>query len=194
MAPELQTGRWSQPLKPSPRRFSLEVEVRSATQTEAIRLLEGSVTGTVFERGIDERESFLEAGSRLLVAVARRAIRPGRTAARRCPKKPSPSNGKSSWLRASHRLRPAHGAVAAHLADRQLPGHPGSGAGLGIPATTPGGTADCIRRALAEVRFDNMASRLRLWVDIIWLTRPLPGRRRYLDVMRQCFEAEPPRA
>jgi hypothetical protein len=46
--------------------------VRSATQTEAIRLLhDGSVQlALVFERpGIDERES-LEAGSQLLVAVA----------------------------------------------------------------------------------------------------------------------------
>ncbi|MGE8382676.1 MAG: LysR family transcriptional regulator, partial [Pseudomonas putida] len=44
--------------------------------------------------------------------------------------------------------------------------------------------------------FDNMASRLRLWVDIIWIkSRPLGlGARRYLDVMRQCFETESPRS
>ena len=74
MAPELQTGRWSQPLEILAQAFpSLEIEVRSATQTEAIRLLhDGSVQlALVFERpGIDERESFLEAGSQLLVAVA----------------------------------------------------------------------------------------------------------------------------
>ena len=47
-----------------------------------------------------------------------------------------------------------------------------------------------------EVRFDNMASRLWLWVDIIWIkSRPLGlGARRYLDAMRHCFEREPPRS
>lgn len=104
MAPELQTGRWSQPLETLAQEFpSLEIEVRSATQAEAIRLLhDGSVQlALVFERpGIDERESFLEAGSQLLVAVASPAIRPGRTAARRCRKRLSPNSGRSSWRRA----------------------------------------------------------------------------------------------
>ncbi|HAB02091.1 MAG TPA: LysR family transcriptional regulator, partial [Pseudomonas sp.] len=47
--------------------------------------------------------------------------------------------------------------------------------------------------ALAEVRFDNMASRLRLWVDIIWLkARPLGlGAQRYLAIMRQCLAEQP---
>ena len=50
--------------------------------------------------------------------------------------------------------------------------------------------------ALAEVRMDNMASRLRLWVDIIWIkSRPLGlGARHYLDSVRTLFEKDPPRA
>jgi len=74
MAPELQTGNWSQPLERLAQEFpNLQIELRSASQTEAVRMLhEGSVQlALVFERpGIDERESFLEAGSQLLVAIA----------------------------------------------------------------------------------------------------------------------------
>jgi DNA-binding transcriptional LysR family regulator len=50
--------------------------------------------------------------------------------------------------------------------------------------------------ALKQVRFDNMASLLRLWVDVIWLkSRPLGlGAQRYLESIRQVFANEPPRA
>jgi DNA-binding transcriptional LysR family regulator len=47
--------------------------------------------------------------------------------------------------------------------------------------------------AFTEVVFDNMPSRMRLWVDIIWVkNRPLGlGAIRYLSLMREIVQSEP---
>lgn len=73
MAPELQTGIWNRPLsiiaQESP---TLEIEIRSASHPEAMRMLhEERVQLTLgFERPrLNERETFLEVRSQLLVAV-----------------------------------------------------------------------------------------------------------------------------
>lgn len=49
--------------------------------------------------------------------------------------------------------------------------------------------------SLQEVKFDNMASQLRLWVDIVWSSgRPLGlGARRYLELIGERIQAQPPR-
>ncbi|MNG40378.1 LysR substrate binding domain protein [compost metagenome] len=49
---------------------------------------------------------------------------------------------------------------------------------------------------LRAVAFDNMASQMRLWVDIVWVkNRPLGlGAKRYLELMRKQFNAGPGRA
>ncbi|MBA6060269.1 MULTISPECIES: LysR family transcriptional regulator [Pseudomonas] len=203
MAPELQTGRWSQPLETLAQAFpSLEVEVRSATQTEAIRLLhEGSVQlALVFERpGIDERESFLEAGSQLLVAVASPRHPAGQNSGTPLPEEAFAeqrqiivASGKPTGSDPRMVLSRRIWLTDSYLATLDLVQSGLGWAYLPQPLVEP----LIASGALAEVRFDNMASRLRLWVDIIWLkARPLGlGARRYLDVMRQCFEAEPPRA
>ena len=50
--------------------------------------------------------------------------------------------------------------------------------------------------ALTEVVFDNMASQMRLWVDIVWVkNRPLGlGASRYLALMREMVNSEPRRS
>lgn len=114
MAPELQSGPWSRPLASLAREFpALEVEVRSAPQAEAIRLLHaGEVQlALVFERpGIDEREAFQEAGSQVLVAVAAPDFAPGPWTSGRWPRggrssspaaRPRPRTRRSSWPTAS---------------------------------------------------------------------------------------------
>lgn len=203
IAPELQTGRWGEPLAILAEEFpGLEIEVRSATQAEAVRMLhEGDVQlALVFERpGIDERESFLEAGSQLLVAVA-------------SPQHPvAPHDGvplREEQLAEQRQIIVASGKPTGSdprmvlsrriwLTDSYLATLEFIQSGLGW-AYLPQPLVQPLLAsgAVTEVRFDNMASRLRLWVDVIWIkSRPLGlGARRYLELMRQVFKDEPPRS
>lgn len=203
MAPELQTGPWSQPLHALAQTFpGLEVEVRSASQREAIRLLhDGTVQlALVFERpGIDERESFLEAGSQLLVAVASPRHPAGAQGARPLPEEAFAEQrqiivasgnptGSDPRMVLSRRVW----LTDSYLATLDLVQSGLGWAYLPQPLVEP----LIASGALAEVRMDNMASRLRLWVDIIWIKpRPLGlGARHYLDSIRKLFEKDPPRA
>ncbi|WNW10275.1 LysR family transcriptional regulator [Pseudomonas sp. DTU_2021_1001937_2_SI_NGA_ILE_001] len=203
MAPELQTGRWSQPLQVLAQEFpTLEVEVRSATQAEAVQLLyDGEVQlALVFERpGIDERESFLEAGSQLLIAV----VAPNHPAAqangvplaeeqfaeqRQIIVASGEPTGSEPRMVLSRRIW----LTDSYLATLDLVQNGLGWAYLPQPLVQPlidAGT-------LAEVRFDNMTSRLRLWIDLIWIkSRPLGlGAQRYLQVLRQVFEKDPMRS
>lgn len=196
MAPELQSGMWSQPLVDLANEFPLlEIEVRSASQAEAVRLMhEGSVhLALVFERpGIDERERFLEAGSQLLVAVAAPDYLKAMDAQMMVDTRQiivaagSPS-ATDPQVVLSHRLW----FTDSHLATLNL-----VQAGLGwayLPA--PLVAALIASGSLQEVKFDNMASQLRLWVDIVWSSgRPLGlGAQRYLDLIRERIQAQPPR-
>ncbi|MNN35545.1 LysR substrate binding domain protein [compost metagenome] len=176
--------------------------MRSATQAEAIRLLhDGSVQlALVFERpGIDERESFLEAGSQLLVAVASPRHPAGRNSGTPLPEEAFAeqrqiivASGKATGSDPRMVLSRRIWLTDSYLATLDLVQSGLGWAYLPQPLVEP----LIASGALAEVRFDNMASRLRLWVDIIWVKpRPLGlGARRYLEVMRQLFEKEPPRA
>ena len=73
VAPELLSAGWNAPLARLSEEFpTLEVEIRSEPQADALKLLhEGEVQiALVFERpALDERERFQEFGSELLVAV-----------------------------------------------------------------------------------------------------------------------------
>lgn len=201
MAPELQTGMWSQPLADLAQEFPLlEIEVRSASQAEAVRLLhEGNVhLALVFERpGIDERERFLEAGSQLLVAVAApgylqvhgASLDAETTASTRqmIVVAGSPA-GTDPQVVLSHRVWLTDSFLATlNLVQAGL-----GWAYLPYPLVAPLLAAG----NLQEVAFDNMASQLRLWVDIIWSSnRPLGlGARRYLELIRERIKAEPARA
>ena len=203
MAPELQTGPWSQPLHALAQAFpGLEVEVRSASQREAIRLLhDGTVQlALVFERpGIDERESFLEAGSQLLVAVASPRHPAGVQGAMPLPEEAF-AEQRQIIVASGHPTGSDPRMVLSRriwLTDSYLATLDLVQSGLGW-AYLPQPLVEPLiaSGALAEVRMDNMASRLRLWVDIIWIkSRPLGlGARHYLDSVRTLFEKDPPRA
>ncbi|WP_337058947.1 LysR family transcriptional regulator [Pseudomonas sp. USHLN015] len=198
MAPELQSGAWSQPLSTLAREFpTLEIEVRSAAQADATRMLhDGSVQlALVFERpGIDEREAFIEAGSQLLAAVAapgysQAALSESRLAERRQivvalgdPKASDPQIVLSHrvWLTDSYLA--TLGLVQAGIGWAYLP-QP-----LVQPLIASG--------ALERVAFADMANQMRLWVDVVWLkNRPLGlAARRYLELLREQTRAEPGRA
>ncbi|WP_342246789.1 LysR family transcriptional regulator [Pseudomonas sp. OTU5201] len=202
MAPELQTGAWSRPLAALSREFpTLQIEVRSASQSEAVRMLhEGSVQlALVFERpGIDEREAFLEAGSQLLVAVAA----PGYPTAtddmplgeaematiRQIIVASGEPTASDPQIVLSHRVW----LTDSYLATLDLVQAGLGWAYLPQPLIQPLVTSG----SLAEVRFDNMASQMRLWVDIVWIkNRPLGlGATRYLELMREQLKREPGRA
>ncbi|MRK22083.1 LysR family transcriptional regulator [Pseudomonas sp. JG-B] len=201
MAPELQTGAWSRPLAILAREFpTLEIEVRSASQSEAVRMLhEGSVQlALVFERpGIDEREAFLEAGSQLLVAVAA----PGFPAAggqlplgeaqmadtRQIIVATGEPTASDPQIVLSHRVW----LTDSYLATLDL-----VQAGLGW-AYLPQPLIQPLLASglLTEVVFDNMASQLRLWVDVVWIkARPRGlGATRYLELLREQLRGEPAR-
>ena len=202
MAPELQTGAWSRPLAILAREFpTLQIEVRSASQAEAVRMLhEGSVQlALVFERpGIDEREAFLEAGSQLLTAVAA----PGFAAANdSCPLgEAQMADTRQIIVGTGEPTASDPQIVLSHrvwLSDSYLATLDLVQAGLGW-AYLPQPLVQPLLAtgALTEVAFDNMASQLRLWVDIIWIkNRPLGlGAARYLELMREQLDAEPRRA
>lgn len=202
MAPELQTGVWSRPLAILAREFpTLQIEVRSASQAEAVRMLhEGSVQlALVFERpGIDEREAFLEAGSQLLTAVAA----PGFAAANdSCPLgEAQMADTRQIIVGTGEPTASDPQIVLSHrvwLSDSYLATLDLVQAGLGW-AYLPQPLVQPLLAtgALTEVAFDNMASQLRLWVDIIWIkNRPLGlGAARYLELMREQLDAEPRRA
>ncbi|BCG27805.1 transcriptional regulator [Pseudomonas tohonis] len=198
MAPELQSGAWSQPLSTLAREFpTLEIEVRSAAQADATRMLhDGSVQlALVFERpGIDEREAFIEAGSQLLAAVAapgysQAALSESGLAERRQivvalgdPKASDPQIVLSHrvWLTDSYLA--TLGLVQAGIGWAYLP-QP-----LVQPLIASG--------ALERVAFADMANQMRLWVDVVWLkNRPLGlAARRYLELLREQTRAEPGRA
>ncbi|MDH4873426.1 LysR family transcriptional regulator [Pseudomonas sp. BN515] len=202
MAPELQTGAWSRPLAILAREFpTLQIEVRSASQAEAVRMLhEGSVQlALVFERpGIDEREAFLEAGSQLLTAVAA----PGFASANESGAlgEAQMADTRQIIVGTGEPTASDPQIVLSHrvwLSDSYLATLDLVQAGLGW-AYLPQPLVQPLLAsgALTEVAFDNMASQLRLWVDIIWIkNRPLGlGAARYLELMRAQLDAEPRRA
>lgn len=203
MAPELQTGRWSRPLQVLAQEFpNLEVEVRSATRTEAVQLLyDGEVQlALVFERpGIDEHESFLEVGSQLLIAVVAPHHPAGQADGSPLPEAQFAeqrqiivASGEPTGSEPRMVLSRRVWLTDSYLATLDLVQSGLGWAYLPQPLVQPLIDAG----ALAEVRFDNMTSRLRLWVDLIWIkSRPLGlGAKRYLEVLRQVFEKEPARS
>jgi DNA-binding transcriptional LysR family regulator len=195
VVPELIAGRWSAPLAVLAREFpSLEVEVQSAPQADALRLLhDGGVDlALVFERErLDDREAFQEVGSELLVAV----LAPGHP-----------------LLDGAPRLEDLIDARQIVVAGRDSAGHDGAGrdprfvhardvwrvdsylatlnlvqAGLGW-AYLPRALVQPLVAAgsLVEIPFDNISNQLRLWVDVVWSRERVLGlgARRYVDLMR----------
>ncbi len=164
-------------------------------------LQEGTVQlAVVFERpGIDERESFLEAGSQLLVAV----VAPGHVLAQEQnlavreellaeQRQIMVGSGRPQGADPRMVLSRRFWLTDSYQATLEL-----VQAGLGWPYLPQPLVQPLIASgAVTEVRFNNMTGRLRLWVDLIWMkSQPLGlGARRYLERMRQVFRDDPPRA
>lgn len=194
IVPELLSAPWSQPLARLAAEFpALEVEVLSAPQADALRMLYANEAqlALVFERpGTDERESFQEVGHETLVAVV-------------APNHPEVGNRQDGWrledlvdirqIAVAGRDRNAADPrvlvarqvwrTDSHLATLSL-----VQAGLGwayLPQRLVQPLVDT--GALLELRFGNMSNQLRLWVDVVWPNdRPLGlGAKRFIDLMQQ---------
>ncbi|MGV7211285.1 LysR family transcriptional regulator [Oxalobacteraceae bacterium A2-2] len=193
VAPELLSAPWNEPLARLAEEFpALEVEVLSAPQADALRMLRAGTAqlALMYERPqVDEHESFQELGSEVLQAV----ISPAHPQARQC-------NGlfrleelvdlrqiviasrdaqdgdlrvlisRKVWRTDSHLA--ALGLVRAGLGWAYLPRR------LAAPLLESG--------ELAAIAFEHMSNQLRLWVDVVWLNdRPVGlGAQRLVALMK----------
>lgn len=194
IAPELLSVPWSQPLATLAQEFPLlEVEVLSAPQADALRMLFAGEAhlALVFERpGTDERESFQEVGQEILVAVMsprhpEAAARQGQlrledlagirqiavTGRERRGADPRLLLARQVWRTDSHLSTLS--LVQAGLGWAYLPRR------LVAPLVAAG--------ELVEIRFGNVTGQRRLWVDVVWPSeRPLGlGAKRFIELMRQ---------
>lgn len=194
IAPELQSGPWSRPLASLAQTFpALEVEVRSASQAEAIRLLHAGEVhlALVFERpGIDEREAFQEAGSQVLVAVAAPGFAPQALDERRLATCRQIIVASGQPTASDPQIVLAHRVwlCDSHLAALELVQAGVGWAYLPQPLVAP----LLASGALDPLRFDNMSSQLRIGVDIVWLKaspRGL-GAQHYLARMREQLDGD----
>lgn len=194
IAPELLSAPWSQPLAVLAAEFpSLDVEVLSAPQADALRMLHaGEVQlALVFERhGTDEREGFQELAQEILVAVMspthpEAQARQGQLRLKdlidirqiavtgRDPRDRDPRMlvARQIWRTDSHLATLS--LVQAGLGWAYLPRR------LAEPLVSAG--------SLVEICFENISNELRLWVDVVWQDdRPLGlGAQRFVELMRQ---------
>ncbi|MCK9510564.1 MAG: LysR family transcriptional regulator [Pigmentiphaga sp.] len=198
IAPELLSATWSAPLAALAHDYpALEVEVLSAPQTDALRLLHEGQAHVVlaFERpAMDEREAFQEVGSEILVAViapahpwfaradhtvdlsslqeSRQIVVAGRGVG---PPDPRLVHARHVWRTDSHLA--SLGLVQAGLGWAFLPRT------LVAPLIDGG--------ALRPIVFAHMSNEVRLWVDVVWSRERAPGlgARRFIDLMSQAAPA-----
>ena len=202
IAPELLSAAWSHPLARLAEEFpSLEVEVLSAPQSDALRMLHDGAAqlALIYERTrVDERESFQELGSEMLVAV----ISPQHPLAKE-------RNGRfrledlvdmRQIAIVSRDAREVDERVLisrklwrtdSHLATLRL-----VQAGLGwayLPKRLAAPLLDS--GELLGIGFAHMSNQVRLWVDVVWLNdRPLGlGATRLIALMKDIagLEARP---
>lgn len=195
IVPELVSGPWTAPLAVLASEFpSLEVEVISAPQADAVCLLHegGADLALLFERErLDERESFEEVGSDLMVAV----LAPGLAHV--------PKDGR---LRLEDLLdlrqivmssRHDSHTDSRFIKSRQVWRTDNHLATLGLVqeglgwALLPRALVQSAVSAgtLREISFDNASKGLRLLVDIVWSReRPLGlGAHRYIELVRDSY-------
>ncbi|MFT4192773.1 MAG: LysR family transcriptional regulator [Comamonas sp.] len=195
IAPELMAAPWSAPLAVLAHEFpALEVEVLSAPQADALRLLhQGSVQlALVFERpAIDEREAFQELASDMLVAVLAPGHALGARAAGRLLRLEDLIDVRQIVVASRDGQHSDPRFVLSRQVwrtDSQLATLGLVQAGLGW-AYLPRSLVQPLVAAgnLLEIAFDNISNQLRLWVDVVWSTeRPLGlGAQRYIALMRE---------
>ncbi len=202
IAPELLSAPWSDPLARLAEEFpSLEVDVLSAPQNDALRMLyDGSAQlALIYERPqIDQRESFQELGSEVLVAV----ISPRHPQARE-------RNGQFrledlvdmrqiAIVSRDARIEDERVLISrklwrtdSHLATLSL-----VRAGVGWAYLPHRLAAPLLESGeLLGIGFAHMSNQVRLWVDVVWLNdRPLGlGAQRLIALMKDIagLEARP---
>ncbi|GJI90662.1 MULTISPECIES: LysR family transcriptional regulator [Duganella] len=202
IAPELLSAPWSDPLARLAQEFpSLEVDVLSAPQNDALRMLhDGSAQlALIYERPqTDQRESFQELGSEVLVAV----ISPRHPQARE-------RNGQFrledlvdirqiAIVSRDARMEDERVLISrklwrtdSHLATLRL-----VQAGVGwayLPRRLAAPMLDS--GELLGIGFSHMSNQVQLWVDVVWLNdQPLGlGARRLIALMKDIagLEARP---
>ncbi|MYM30468.1 LysR family transcriptional regulator [Duganella sp. CY15W] len=201
IAPELLSAPWSEPLALLAEEFpSLEVEVLSVPQDQALRMLHDGVAqlAMIYERArVDDRESFQELGSEVLVPV----ISPRHKLAQTRLKSLESLIDSRQIAIVSRELQEADQRVLisrnvwrtdSHLAALSL-----VRAGLGwayLPRRQIQPLLD--NGELLHISFANMSNELRLWVDVVWTNdRPLGlGAKRLIALMQDIsgLEARPP--
>ncbi|WP_377701678.1 LysR family transcriptional regulator [Pseudoduganella sp. UC29_71] len=202
VAPELLSVPWSEPLARLAQEFpSLEVSVLSAPQADALRMLyDGAAQlALIYERQrVDERESFQELGSEVLMAV----ISPRHPLARE-------RNGRFRWedlvdirqvaivgrdtQTQDERILISRKVwrTDSHLATLGL-----VQAGLGWAYLPKRLAAPLVESGeLLGIGFEHMSNQVRLWVDVVWLNdKPLGlGAKRLIALMKDIsgLEARP---
>jgi DNA-binding transcriptional LysR family regulator len=202
VAPELLSVPWSEPLaRLADELPSLEVAVLSAPQADALRMLyDGSAQlALIYERQrVDERESFQELGSEVLVAV----ISPRHPQARE-------RNGRFRWedlvdiRQVAIVSRDAQAQDERILISRKVWRTDSHLATLGLVQAGLGWAYLPQRLAaplvesgeLLGIGFEHMSNQVRLWVDVVWLNdKPLGlGAKRLIALMKDIsgLEARP---
>jgi DNA-binding transcriptional LysR family regulator len=202
VAPELLSAAWGEPLARLADEFpSLEVDVLSAPQADARRMLHDGTAqlALLYDRPqVNERESFQELGSEVLVAV----ISPQHPLARE----------RNGHFRLEDLVdirqvaivsRAAHQEDTRVLVSRKLWRTDSHQATLGLVQAGIG-WAFLPRRLVAPlladgelliIDFSTMSNQLRLWVDVVWVNdRPLGlGAKRLIALMKDIggLEARP---
>lgn len=203
IAPELQSTPWVRPLQVLAREHpSLEVQVITAPQTDALRLLHegGAQLALVFQRpAADGRESFQEVGRETLVAVIARK--------HAVLQELSPTDQIND-----HQLRPVRQVMVGSRSqdDSNTPGgpfcitsehywrvdHPEAAlqmvlAGLGWAWLPRAFVQPYINgQLLAELPIANFTNGEELWIDLVWSReRPLGlGGQRFVELMRDDYQ------
>lgn len=194
IAPELLSAHWSEPLAVLAAEYpSLEVDILSAPQTSALRMLhdDQAQLALVFERiGNDDREAFQEFSDELLVAV----ISPEHPVCKDMRKRLRMEDliDLRQIAIASRDMGPSDSRMLLsrqiwrtdnHLATLKL-----VQAGLGW-AYLPHTLVEPLMKSgtLQKIDFENISNQLRLWADIVWVKdRPLGlGAKRFIELMRQ---------
>ena len=198
VAPQLLSGLWATPLVALAREFpSLEVEIISAPQTDALGLLhEGRADlALIFERErVDEREGFEEVGSDTMIAVLAPGLLPAGKGAHEL-RLEDVVELRQIAMTGRHSERSDSRFILARQVwrtDSQLATLGLVQAGLGwalLPRTLV--QPLIAAGALVEIGFQNASNEVRLLVDIVWSReRPLGlGARRYIELIRQAWPA-----
>lgn len=198
VAPQLLSGLWATPLVALAREFpSLEVEIISAPQTDALGLLhEGRADlALIFERErVDEREGFEEVGSDTMIAVLAPGLLPPGKGAHEL-RLEDVVELRQIAMTGRHSERSDSRFILARQVwrtDSQLATLGLVQAGLGwalLPRTLV--QPLIAAGALVEIGFQNASNEVRLLVDIVWSReRPLGlGARRYIELIQQAWPA-----